>query len=151
MVEKLSGRVEDYLQSVYEVVSRKGYARIKDIAQNLSVKPSSVVEMMRKLQNSGFVKYEKYGGVTLTPRGRKITVELAKRHATFKKFLEIILVPKDIAAKDAHILEHQLEPETIGQFTRFVEFVEQSKSGGHLESVEKLMTAFRDFCRKAAR
>jgi len=150
MGEKLSGRVEDYLKSVYELVERKGYARIKDIARDLSVKPSSVVEMMRKLQNSGFIKYEKYGGITLTLRGREITLELEKRHDTFEKFLEIILVPKDIAAKDAHILEHQLEPKTIQQFARFVEFVNQSKSGEHLKSAAKLMQDFRQFCSKAA-
>ena len=141
MSEKLSRRVEDYLRVVYEVVERKGYARIKDIAAELSVKPSSVVEMMRKLQNSGFVKYEKYEGITLTPQGREITQELEKRHDTFEKFLEIILVPKDIAVKDAHILEHQLEPKTIQQFARFVEFFTRDKSDKHMQE-------FREFCRK---
>ncbi len=150
MNEKLSGRLEDYLRAVYEVVERKGYARIKDVAKELAVKPSSVVEMMRKLQSNGFIMYEKYGGITLTPRGKEITLEVKRRHDTFERFLEIILIPEDIAAKDAHILEHQLDPKTIQQFTRFVEFITQNQSGEYKESVAKLMKDFKSFCGKSA-
>ena len=42
-------RVEDYLRIVYEIVEAKGYARIRDICKALGVKPSTVVEIMRKL------------------------------------------------------------------------------------------------------
>ena len=65
----ISRKVEDYLRIVYEIVETKGYARIRDISKALGVKPSTVVEMMRKLHEQGLVIYEKYGGVTLTSRG----------------------------------------------------------------------------------
>ena len=147
MDEKLSVRVEDYLRSIYEVIERKGYARIKDISKEMSLKPSTVVGMMRKLQQYGFITYQKYGEIRLTPRGREVTIELKKRRDTFEKFLEIILVPKEIAAKDAHILEHQLEPQTIQQFKRFVAFITQITSDEHLKSIETLMRDFRKYCR----
>jgi len=57
MNESVSGRVEDYLRAVYEIIEQKGYARIKDISRELGVRPSSVVEMMRKLHDRGFVIY----------------------------------------------------------------------------------------------
>lgn len=79
--------------------------------------------MMKKLHNKGFVVYEKYGGVSLTPRGKDIAEPVKKRYHTFKKFLELVLVPEDIASKDAHLLEHSLLPKTILQFTRFVAFI----------------------------
>jgi hypothetical protein len=59
--------------------------------------------MMKKLHNKGFVVYEKYGGVSLTPRGKDIAEPVKKRYHTFKKFLELVLVPEDIASKDAPI------------------------------------------------
>jgi len=79
--------------------------------------------MMKKLDREGLVVYEKYGGVTLTSSGRMTAEIIKKRHETFMKLLEIILVPRDIALKDAHLLEHQLDPKTVLQFTRFVEFI----------------------------
>jgi len=43
MRDIISGRVEDYLRTVYEIIEEKGYARIKDIARGLDVKPSTAV------------------------------------------------------------------------------------------------------------
>jgi DtxR family Mn-dependent transcriptional regulator len=146
MGEKLSGRVEDYLKSVYEVVERKGYARIKDIARDLSVKPSSVVEMMNKLQAMDLVIYEKYGGIRLTDEATVIAKVVRKRHETFAKFLEIILVPREVALKDGHILEHQLDPKTILQFARFVEFMtDLSNKQGF---IRRWVEEFKEYCSK---
>ena len=146
MVEDLSTRAEDYLRGVYDIVERKGYARIKDIAVKLGVQPSSVSEMMRNLHRRGLVVYEKYGGVTLTPRGEDTAKAIVARHETFARFLKIILVPDEIALKDAHVLEHQLDPETILQFTRFVEFIEKAPERPRF--VKKWLEQFRDYCEK---
>ena len=146
MHESVSGRVEDYLRAVYEIIEQKGYARIKDISRELRVKPSSVVEMMRKLHDRGFVIYEKYGSITLTPRGREVAEAVKMRHVTFQKFLEIILVPENVAAKDAHVLEHRLDPKTILQFSRFVEFITRATSADHPRSIGRWMEQFRKYC-----
>ncbi|MCW8802070.1 MAG: metal-dependent transcriptional regulator [Candidatus Bathyarchaeota archaeon] len=149
MNEKFSSRVEDYLRSIYDVTESKGYARIKDVSREMDLKPSTVVGMMGKLKQLGLVNYEKYGEIKLTSRGKQITAELKNRRETFEKFLEIILVPKKIAAKDAHILEHQLDSQTIQQFSRFVEFITQKKSDEHMRSVDNLMSEFRTYCGKS--
>jgi DtxR family Mn-dependent transcriptional regulator len=121
---RISSKAEDYLRAIYEIVKQKGFVRIKDIARELEVKPPTVVEMMKKLDAKALVVYEKYGGITLTDRGREIAELVENRHETFREFLEILLIPKDIALKDAHILEHQLQPKTIQQFSRFVNFIQ---------------------------
>lgn len=148
MRDIVSGRVEDYLRTVYEIIEEKGYARIKDIARELNVKPSTAVEMMRKLHGRGFVVYEKYGGITLTPRGKEIAEVVKKRRDTFRKFLEIILVPKDIAAKDSHVLEHQLDPKTILQFTRFVEFITKATTTERPKFIGRWIEQFEKYCKK---
>ncbi|MBE0520491.1 metal-dependent transcriptional regulator [Candidatus Bathyarchaeota archaeon] len=146
MHESVSGRVEDYLRTVYEIIEQKGYARIKDISRDLEVRPSTVVEMMRKLHDRGFVVYEKYGSITLTPEGREVAEAVKMRHDTFKKFLEIILVPEDVAAKDAHVLEHRLDSKTILQFTRFVEFITQATAADRPKFMRRWMEQFRKYC-----
>ena len=148
MHESVSGRVEDYLRAVYEIIEQKGYARIKDISRELGVRPSSVVEMMKKLHDRGFVVYEKYGSITLTPQGSGVAEAVEMRHNTFKKFLEIILVPEDVAAKDAHVLEHRLDSKTILQFTRFVEFITRAIATDRPKFMGRWVEQFRKYCQE---
>ena len=141
---EITGKGEDYLRGVYEITQQKGFARIRDIANHLAVKPSSAVEMVRKLDGLQLVRYEKYGGVTLTTKGKEIAEVIEKRHETFKKFLEIILVPKNIALKDAHVLEHRLQPRTILQFSKFVDFIENAQDNPKF--LKKWRIAFKKYC-----
>lgn len=119
----LTDREEDYLRALFEITSSKGYARIKDVARQVDVTPSSAVEMMRKLSEKNLVNYVKYEGITLTEAGRQYAEAVTRRHSTFREFLRIINVPDDIAERDAHILEHHLDVRTINQFSRFVEII----------------------------
>jgi len=130
MYGSASGGAEDYLRAIYEIIGRKGHARIKDVSKELNVRQPTVVEMMKKLHDRELVIYEKYGGVSLTPRGKDIAEAVKTRHDIFEKFLEIILVPEDIALKDVHVLEHSLHPKTILQFTRFVDFITHVSATG---------------------
>jgi DtxR family Mn-dependent transcriptional regulator len=148
MKSSMSRKAEDYLRTVYEIVETKGYARIRDISRALEVKPSTVVEMMRKLHEQDLVVYEKYGGVTLTSRGKEMAEVVKRRHDTFKSFLEILLVPEDVATKDAHILEHQLDPKTISQFTRFVEFITQATETDRPKFIKRWIEEFREYCER---
>lgn len=146
MTGALTGRAEDYLRAILEIVQRKRYARIRDVARELGVQPPSAVEMMKKLDQMGLVVYEKYGAVTLTSQGEEIARVVRKRHETFKKFLEIILVPKEIALKDSHMLEHQLDPKTVLQFTKFVEFI--TSASERPKFVRRWLEQFKKYCEK---
>ena len=148
MHEGVSGRVEDYLKAVYEIIEQRGYARVRDVSRELGVRPSTVVEMMRKLHNRGFVVYEKYGSITLTPQGKEVAEAVKMRHNTFRRVLEIILVPEDVAAKDAHVLEHRLDPKTILQFSRFVEFITQATAVDRPKFVGRWIEQFRKYCKE---
>jgi DtxR family Mn-dependent transcriptional regulator len=140
----LSRKAEDYLEAILNITDKKGYARIKDIAQELGITPPSVTEMVSKLAKKKLVLYEKYGAVTLTERGRDIASSVKQRHETFNKFLKIILVPTDIAEKDACILEHHLNSKTIRQFSQFLEFIENEPSYSHFTD------QFEKFCEQHA-
>ena len=89
-MKKLSHSMEDYLEAIYNIISGKGYARTKDIAKELDVTSPSVSAMLKKLQNEEFIFYEKYSGVTLTPKGEKIAKAIKHRHDTLTKLLKWI-------------------------------------------------------------
>jgi DtxR family Mn-dependent transcriptional regulator len=122
----LSRKAEDYLEAILNIAELKGHTRTKDIAFALGIKPPSVVEMLKRLNDMGLVEYQKYEGVNLTPKGRDIARVIKDRHETIRTFLEIINVPKKIANKDACIIEHEVEPETIRQLKSLVQFVQSA-------------------------
>ena len=39
--------MEDYIETIYKLIDTKGYARVADIAEILSVHPSSVTKMVQ--------------------------------------------------------------------------------------------------------
>lgn len=124
-----SESVEDYLEAIYGVVKRKGYARTSDIRDILGYSAASVTEMFQRLGREGYVNYEKYGGVTLTDKGIEIAKAVSRKHEILSSFLQILGLPSDTAEEDACKIEHSVHEDTMEILTRFVEFV-QSVPGG---------------------
>lgn len=116
-------RAEDYLEAIDTIVRRKGYAKVKDVARILDVGLSSVTGMFQKLSDEGFVNYEKYSGVTLTPKGKRIANELKEKHNTLKEFFLMLGISDEIADEDACKIEHAVNTKTMERLTKFVEFV----------------------------
>jgi len=125
----ISKKIEDYLEAIYNVIKRKGYARTTDIAECLEVKPSTVTEMFRKLDSKGFIEYRKYEGAVLTNSGYKIGEAVKGRHDALFNILKFLRVPDDIADKDACTMEHGLDPVTVIQIKKFVNFVNNCPKG----------------------
>jgi len=136
----LSRKAEDYLEAILNITEKKGYTKVKDIALALDIQPSSVVEMLKKLNDNGYVVYRKYDGVTLTQKGREIGSLVKDRHDTLKALLEILQVPEKIANKDACIMEHELETKTVEQLKNFVRFVKSAPD------YPQWLQHFRTFC-----
>lgn len=132
-------RTEDYLEALWSIIAKKGYAKVKDVAQLLEISPSSVTEMFQKLDNQGYIHYEKYSGVTLTKKGQTLAEKTRKKHDTLEQFLLILGLDETIASEDACRIEHVVHPETIKRLTQFVEFVH------HLEKKPQWLRQFKQY------
>ena len=66
--EERTDRMEDYLEVIYELIKQKGYATPVDISEYLNVSSPSVTKMVQRLYEQGYLNYEKYRGISLTPR-----------------------------------------------------------------------------------
>jgi Mn-dependent DtxR family transcriptional regulator len=115
-------RVEDYLEVVYELIQRKGYARSSDIAEQLDVKSGSVTSMLQKLHGMGLIVYERYRGLTLTVNGERLAKSIQQKHLTILKFLRILGIEEKIAKSDAEGIEHHVHKNTINRIERFVDY-----------------------------
>lgn len=120
--------MEDYIEQIYLLIEDKGYARVSDIAEALSVHPSSVTKMVQKLDKDDYLIYEKYRGLILTQKGKKMGKRLVYRHVLLEQFLRIIGVDENLIYQDVEGMEHHMSWEAIDRIGDLVQFFEEDKS-----------------------
>ncbi|TVY04434.1 transcriptional regulator MntR [Cohnella terricola] len=120
--------MEDYLERIYRLIDEKGYARVSDIAEGLEVHPSSVTKMIQKLDKDHYLIYEKYRGLVLTSKGKKIGKRLVDRHHLLETFLNIIGVQEDKIYGDVEGIEHHLSWDFITCIESLVEYFNRDPS-----------------------
>ncbi len=113
-------RAEDYLEAIYVMIINGERPRVRELARRLGVKPSSVVEYLRKLAEEGYIIYEKGGKIELTEKGMEIAKKVYRRHVIISKFLQKLGVPKEIAERDACFIEHYIHPITLEKIIEYL-------------------------------
>jgi DtxR family transcriptional regulator, Mn-dependent transcriptional regulator len=112
--ESLTGPVEDYLKTIYEIGRGTVSVATNDIAQRLSIAPASVSGMVRRLADQGLLSYERYRGVTLTEAGRRAALRTIRRHRIIEAYLSRALnYPWDRVHDEAEQLEHAASDELV--------------------------------------
>lgn len=120
--------MEDYIEQIYILIEEKGYARVSDIAEALSVHPSSVTKMVQKLDKDEYLVYEKYRGLVLTPKGKKIGKRLVYRHELLEQFMRLIGVDEENIYRDVEGIEHHLSWNAIDRIGDLVQYFEEDRS-----------------------
>ena len=120
---KSSSRMEDYLEIISELVELKGYATTLDISRYMNVSAPSVTKMLQRLDEGGFLEYEKYHGINLTKKGTNIAEGIRQNHGILLEFFEILGIGYDTANQDTEGIEHHLNPKTIKQLRKFITFL----------------------------
>ena len=78
---------EDYLKCLYHLQQGKKSVSTNEIANYLSMKPSSVSDMLKKLAEKKCVNYLKYKGSSLTKKGELIALSVIRKHRLWETFL----------------------------------------------------------------
>ena len=118
--EQQTDRMEDYLEVIYELIKKKGYATQTDISESLNVSLSGVSKMLQRLDESKCLKYEKYRGINLTEEGIEIAENIHERHGLLSEFFKMIGVDEYIANVDAEGIEHHIHPQTLRKLREFI-------------------------------
>ncbi len=136
--DNLTPSMEDYLEMIYRCCLTEGYIRINNLAKQLNVKASSASKVTQKLSQMDYVKYEKYGIIQLTDKGKDCGEFLLIRHNAVEKFLENLGVKSNLLA-ETELIEHHLSMETLNRIETFNDF-----AAAHPEVIMKI----HDFERK---
>jgi Mn-dependent DtxR family transcriptional regulator len=108
-----SSAAEDYLEQILELINTKGYARVVDIAERLSISQASVTNMVQKLDAEGLLKYEKYRGLALTTAGEELAKNITHRHQLLSDFLHLLGLDPQVIHHDVEGMEHHVSPATV--------------------------------------
>jgi DtxR family transcriptional regulator, Mn-dependent transcriptional regulator len=84
----LSKIEENYLKAIYKVIEKHGTpASTNHVARELETSAASVTDMMKRLDDKGYVAYERYRGVNLSDLGYKHARGIIRRHRLWEVFL----------------------------------------------------------------
>jgi DtxR family transcriptional regulator, Mn-dependent transcriptional regulator len=115
---------ENYLKAIYKLSeSTAEEVTTNSIAERLSTKASTVTDMLKKLAEKKLVNYQKYQGVSLTEAGRKVAVNIIRKHRLWECFLvDKLQFRWDEIHSIAEDLEHINSQELIDRLEKFLNF-----------------------------
>ena len=110
--KKLTPSIQEYLETIYKLSNNGERVKTTKISKDLDIAPGSVTQMIKKLEELGFVDYSQYKGVKLTETGLIEAKKVTRKHRLLERFLHDILKLKDnIIHEQACEMEHSLSDE----------------------------------------
>lgn len=107
-------QAEEYLEAIFRLETKSGFARTMELARDLEVVPGSITNTIENLEGKGLVTHEPYKGVKLTDQGRKIAVNIIRKHRLAERLLtDLLNLDWSTVHDSACELEHALSPEII--------------------------------------
>lgn len=119
--DELTASMEDYLEMICRLSEDLGFTRVHDLAATLNVQPPSVTRMVQKLADLGYAKYEKYGMVMLSEKGKLAGRELLRRHQIIEDFLKLLGI-KEGLLEETEKIEHTISSQTLQALTSLIRF-----------------------------
>ncbi len=122
---------ENYLKTILSLeVDYSKVISTNDIAKKIKTQPSSVTDMLQKLALKKLVNYIKYKGVSLTEKGKKIAINIVRKHRLWETFLvEKLNFKWNEVHEVAEQLEHIKSDKLIANLDFFLEFPKKDPHG----------------------
>jgi DtxR family Mn-dependent transcriptional regulator len=125
-MQVLSYTEENYLKGIFKLtieLDDKAEAGTNEIANHLGIKPASANDMLKKLKDKKLIQYERYGKSSLTKEGKKLAVEIVRKHRLWESFLfEKLAFNWDEVHEVAEQLEHIQSKKLIDKLDQFLNY-----------------------------
>ena len=118
----ISASLEDYLEFIHNTILEKKEIKAIDISKAFSISRPSVSEALIRLADMDLIIYEGRKGIKITKKGieqAKKTVKKQQIQSDF--FVEILMIDKQTAEKNACKIEHVIDDEIIEKMKKYKE------------------------------
>ncbi|NQY66425.1 MAG: metal-dependent transcriptional regulator [Flavobacteriales bacterium] len=138
--------VEDYLKAIYKLsaIETDGVST-NSLAKSMETKASSVTDMVKKLAQKELANHIKYQGVSLTPKGETIALNIIRKHRLWESFLVNKLnFQWDEIHEIAEQLEHVSSDKLTNKLDKFLGFPKSDPHGDPIPDINGKMHKTRD-------
>ncbi|MDD8018845.1 MAG: metal-dependent transcriptional regulator [Bacteroidota bacterium] len=102
-----SEQIENYLKNIYKLSANESKVTTSSLSEKLQISPASVSEMIKKLAEEGTLTHTPYKGVELTEEGKKLALQIIRKHRLWEMFLvEVLHFGWDEIDHEAERFEH---------------------------------------------
>ncbi|MFB9055149.1 metal-dependent transcriptional regulator [Mariniflexile ostreae] len=115
---------ENYIKAIYHL-GNQGADNVNTnaLAEAMQTKASSATDMIKKLSDKNYAHYKKYQGVSLTEQGKRIAVNIIRKHRLWEVFLvEKLNFTWDEVHEVAEQLEHIKSLKLVNELDAFLGF-----------------------------
>ena len=75
------------MKAIFHLQAEDGVVTTNDLAKELQTRPASVTDMLKKLKTQKLLLYEKYQGFKLSNEGKKVALQIIRKHRLWEYFL----------------------------------------------------------------
>jgi DtxR family Mn-dependent transcriptional regulator len=121
--EPLSDAIQHYLREIYKLNQQHGRVSVTALAKAQKVSPASASAMVKKLTALRLAEHAPYKGVSLTPAGERVAIEVIRHHRLLELYLaETLGLHVDDVHAEADRLEHAISEELEERIDRMLGF-----------------------------
>jgi DtxR family Mn-dependent transcriptional regulator len=115
----LTEAIQDYLREIYKLGADGGRVSVTALAKQQGVSSASASAMVKKLAALDLAVHEPYRGITLTPAGEQVALEVIRHHRLLELYLAQTLgLDVDDVHDEAERLEHVISEELEAKIDR---------------------------------
>ncbi len=129
---------ENFIKAIYQI-SLYSSERVKtsELSEKLNISNAAITDMARKLSDKKLIDYEKYNGIILTQEGRKIALNVLRKHRLWETFLhEVLKLSKHEIHQEAEVLEHVTSDFLADKLDEFLGRPEKDPHGAPIPNSE---------------
>jgi DtxR family Mn-dependent transcriptional regulator len=135
--EPLSEAIQHYLRELYKLAQVRAPVSITALAKAQGVSAASASAMVKKLAALELAEHAPYRGVSLTPAGERVALEVIRHHRLLELYLAQTLgVHVDDVHDEADRLEHVLSEELEARIDRALGFPTHDPHGDPIPDAE---------------
>jgi DtxR family Mn-dependent transcriptional regulator len=121
--ELLTEAIQHYLREIYKLGQADERVSVTALARAQNVSPASASAMVKKLDALGLAEHVPYRGVSLTPSGERVALEVIRHHRLLELYLaETLGVDVEDVHDEADRLEHAISEELESRIDRALGF-----------------------------
>jgi DtxR family Mn-dependent transcriptional regulator len=137
---------ENYLKTIFHLQVGTEAVTTNALAEKLQTRPASVTDMMKKLNAKKLLHYKPYYGFYLSTEGKKIALNIIRRHRLWEYFLaEKLKFSWNEVHEVAEELEHVSSKKLIDKLEEYLNFPQFDPHGdpipdskGKMRSVDEI-------------